>query len=177
MSNTNSFNGVQNISEYSDVYASSAQVVSLSVNTFTNGPLTYFNVVGYAPTEFATLNGSDTVILSTTNGLPTASSPILYIPTGACITSIMLTNNGIPIAGPTIVTLTAINSLSPFIYQELNNNADGGASVDIINDIGYCIQQVPTTYIVQNAPVYIQVSVDDTVTAGSVCVYITYVNF
>ena len=66
---------------------------------------------------------------------------------------------------------------TPLIYQELNNNADGGASVDIINNIGYCIQQVPTTYIVQNAPVYIQVSVDDTVTAGSVGVYITYVNF
>lgn len=168
---SNSFAFVQNLNDYTDVSASAAQIISLSVNTFTNGPLTYYNVVGYAPTSFATLS-SGAVSLSTVNGVSaTTTSNALVIPAGAYITSIILTNNGTTIAGDiTNISVSAGPSINVFVSPA---NISNEVSISEINDVGF--SQTVTPYVSNSSQLFISVGSDDTITAGSLCAYITYV--
>jgi hypothetical protein len=167
----NSFDSVENLNDYTNVSASAGQIISLSVNTFTNGPLTYYNVVGYAPTSFATLEDTGCVSLSTVNGVSTTTPDnALVIPAGAYITSIILTNNGIPISGPTaidVITNTVINFGDTPVETIINN-----VNIDSINSIGY--SQTINPYVPNSSSLYVNITVNNNVTAGSLCVYITY---
>ena len=169
---SNSFASVQNLNDYTNVSASSAQIISLSVNTFTNGPLTYYNVIGYAPTSFAHITPPNILSLSTVNGVSdTTTSNALVIPAGAYITSIMLTNNGTPIDG-------VVSSISVYLATSINNISTvteiaDTVPKDYINDVGY--SKIITSYVANPTQLFVSVNTDDTVTAGSLCAYITYV--
>jgi len=172
---SNSFAFVQNLNDYTNVSASSAEIISLSVNTFTNGPLTYNNVIGYTPASFATLASGTSVSLSTVNGVSeTTVDNALVIPVGAYITSIILTNNGIVISSEGgenigVYTSTTINSLTggqPIIPSDV--------SFTDINDVGYS-NTVYIKYVAKSTSLYVNVDADDTLTTGSLCAYITYV--
>jgi hypothetical protein len=162
---SNSFASVQNLNDYTNVSASSAQIISLSVNAFTNGPLTYYNVIGYTPASFP-----PEASLSTINGaLTTTTANALVIPAGAYITSISLTNNGIP-----------IESSSGFISLEISISPNIGgdtliANIEVsnINTIGY--STILEQYVAHSVPLYISVIPTNVITAGSLCAYITYV--
>ena len=169
---SNSFASVQNLNDYTNVSASSAQIISLSVNTFTNGPLTYYNVVGYAPTSFATLAVGEAVSLSTVNGVSTTTtSNALVIPAGAYITSIITTNNGITIESDdvfNIETNTVLNSATGGV------NIYSPANLEDVNIVGSV--KTISTYVSQSVPLYISVATDGSeITNGSLCTYITYV--
>jgi len=168
----NSFDSVENLNDYTDVSASSAEIISLSVNSFTNGPLTYYNVIGYAPTSFATLAVDTYVSLSTVNGVSTTTpSNALVIPAGAYITSIILTNNDVAISGD-------VGTIYVSVDTEINSNIEttiivNGADVGDINLTGY--NHTVTPYVANSSSLYVNVNVDDDVTTGSLCAYITYV--
>ena len=170
---SNSFASVQNLNNYTDVSASSAEITSLLVNTFTNGPLTYYNVIGYAPTSFATLASGTAVSLSTINGVSeTTVDNALVIPVGAYITSIILTNNGVPI------TLGDATVLGVFTCEEINDtvkvqNIASDVGFLYINDIGFSAPL--SVYIAKPNLLYVNIDADETLTTGSLCAYITYV--
>jgi len=175
---SNSFAFVQNLNDYTDVSASAAQIISLSVNTFTNGPLTYYNVVGYAPTSFATLSGGNYVSLSTVNGVSaTTTSNALVIPAGAYITSLIVTNNG------TTITVTNDEVFDINTNSTINSGSGGviistPSSLNDVNNVGYITSGISAgKYVSQSVPLYINISPPggEDITAGSLCVYITYV--
>ena len=171
---SNSFASVQNLNNYTDMSSSSAEIISLSVNTFTNGPLTYYNVVGYAPTSFATLASGTAVSLSSVNGVSeTTVDNALVIPVGAYITSIIVTNNGIPIipgaaTSLTLYTSETINDIDPYI-QSIGTDL----LFNVINYIGY--SGAVFEYVAYLNLLYVNIYPNGTLTTGSLCVYITYV--
>ena len=113
------------------VTTDSVDTDTLSSNNL-SGIGTLFQVVVYAPTEFATLSGAQTVFLnnipSATDATAVTDSRLLLLANGAQILSIQASNNGTTVTGtnsfggPTCVIGTNTWSASPSSSNNLLNN-------------------------------------------------------
>lgn len=106
------FSKIENAASHlNELNLTSGQVVDLSAGTVTTqllnqaiaGSGTLWQVVGYAPSAFATAAAGDVLFLNNQQQSAVASavtdSHLLLLPAGAQVVSAVVTNNGVPVVG------------------------------------------------------------------------------